>query len=110
MPPAHPESGIEKVTLPLKVLLAIVAGPSKGIDELPPQTLDPTAMPTENIRSPIMTLSATMTFAKLPLYVFRLSTMLIAPNDLYLSDEMMVFSMTLVLGAPNSTIPPSVGP
>ena len=110
IPSVHPEIGIAKVTLPLKVLLTIVAGPCKGTVELPPQTLDPTAMPTENSSSPIITLSSTMTFAKLPWYVFRLSTMLIAPNPLLVGDEIMVFPLTLLPGAPKITTPPSVGP
>jgi hypothetical protein len=115
IPPVQPEIGIGNVMLPLNTLFVIVTGPESGCLVVEAsqgtQTQEPTAMPTPNNRWPCMVLLDTSTLAKLPLYgIERLSTKLIAPKPAFVVDPITLLDKTLVPGAPNRTIPPSVLP
>lgn len=58
----------------------------------------------------MITLFETTTPEKLPLYVLKSSTMLIAPKPESVGDDIIVFPVTCVPGAPNRTMAPSVDP
>ena len=102
--------GIGNVMFPLNVLFETVAGPWSGEGPQADQTQFPIAMPAANSNWPWMMLSETTTPAKLPLYVFKSSTIFTAPNPDSVVEDMIVFLVTSVPGAPNRTIPPSVEP
>lgn len=114
IPPVQPEIGIGNAMLPLNTLLDIVTGPVSGgfvlVALQGTQTQDPTAMPTPNNRCPCMVLFETSVLAKLPLYVLRLSTKLIAPKPAFVVEPIILLDRTLLPMPLNSTIPPSVLP